>query len=159
MSAYHRSPEMGVAGKLDKFLTANPGEELTLQDICTKFGRKLVTAQGAMSAINECGDARNKKAEAGSLYIGLAAGCQSEPVQRPKEPPRETVGPAALAMAAQAWCVAGTSRMEMQPELAFEFARILERETRVPRLGCATTRELLDELRARSDLNYRTWQP
>lgn len=58
--------------------------------------------------------------------------------------------------AAQVWCKSATSHKVMDCELAEEFARTLLEEMYKPNLGCATTRELLDELAARSDLNYRT---
>ena len=44
----------------------------------------------------------------------------------------------------------------MDSELAMAFAEIIDGISNEPRLGCATTRELIDELSARSDLDYRT---
>ena len=66
--------------------------------------------------------------------------------------------PSALALgeAAQAWCAPSTSSKEMDSDLAIEFARILDEIRSKPWLGNATTRELLEELSARSDLDYKT---
>jgi hypothetical protein len=58
--------------------------------------------------------------------------------------------------AAQAWCLPTTEQKVMDTELAEAFATILVEEMYKPNLGCATTRELLDEISARSDLDYRT---
>lgn len=44
----------------------------------------------------------------------------------------------------------------MDVVLAEEFAKILDAEMSKPNLGCATTRQLLAELKARSDLDYST---
>lgn len=44
----------------------------------------------------------------------------------------------------------------VDPDVVVQVAQTLERELGKARLGCATTGELLDELRARSDLGYRT---
>ena len=58
--------------------------------------------------------------------------------------------------AAQAWCTEKTSKIVMMPELAEAFANILDDIWSKPWLGNATTGELIEELRARSDLAYRT---
>lgn len=58
--------------------------------------------------------------------------------------------------AAQAWCVKSTENKVMDVELAEAFAEILVIEMYEPRLGCATTGQLLDELSARSNLDYKT---
>ncbi len=62
--------------------------------------------------------------------------------------------------AAQAWCKPTTSSTEMDTNLAEAFAEILDEVWSQPWLGNATTGQLLDELRARSELNgtigYRT---
>lgn len=58
--------------------------------------------------------------------------------------------------AAQAWCVANTSHLEMDGNLAEAFAHILVKEMYKPNLGCASTGELIEEISARVDLNYRT---
>ena len=58
--------------------------------------------------------------------------------------------------AAQAWCTPETSKIVMMPELAEAFANILDDIWSKPWLGNATTGELIEELRARSDLAYRT---
>jgi len=63
---------------------------------------------------------------------------------------------ACIEKAAQAWCKKSTSHKEMDSELAYAFAEILDEIWSQPRLGNATTRELLDEIRERSDLDYRT---
>lgn len=58
--------------------------------------------------------------------------------------------------AAQAWCAESTKHKEMDVELAEQFAKILVEHMYAPRLGCATTGELLDEVKARVDLSYST---
>ena len=58
--------------------------------------------------------------------------------------------------AAQAWCTPKTESKEMDTELAYAFAEILDEIWGKPWLGNATTRELLDEIRARVDLDYKT---
>lgn len=58
--------------------------------------------------------------------------------------------------AAQAWCQPETSGIVMDPRLAEAFARILEDVWSKPWLGNATTGELIEELKARFDLSYRT---
>ena len=63
-------------------------------------------------------------------------------------------------MAAQAWCQPTTENKTMDVDLAEEFAIILNRATDEPRLGLATTGQLIDELRARCEvdgtINYKT---
>lgn len=63
-------------------------------------------------------------------------------------------------MAASAWCQPMTEHIVMNFALAEEFARILNEVMSEPRLGLATTGELLFELRARAEIdgsiNYRT---
>ncbi len=54
---------------------------------------------------------------------------------------------------AQAWCQPKTSNMTMIPELAEEFAIILNEIWRKPWLGNATTSEIIDELRTRCEIN------
>ena len=58
--------------------------------------------------------------------------------------------------AAQAWCKQNTSGKEMDSDLAEAFADIIEEIWTQPWLGNATTGQLLDELRARVDTNYKT---
>lgn len=58
--------------------------------------------------------------------------------------------------AAQVWCTETTSSIVMDTVLAEAFAQVLVDEMYKPRLGCATTREIIDELAARSDLDYST---
>lgn len=58
--------------------------------------------------------------------------------------------------AATAWCQEKTSNKEMDAELAEEFAKILVEHMYAPHLGCATTEELLDEVKARVELKYKT---
>jgi len=58
--------------------------------------------------------------------------------------------------AAQAWCAPETSHLVMIPELAEAFANILDVIWSQPWLGNATTRQLLDEVAARVNLDYRT---
>ena len=55
--------------------------------------------------------------------------------------------------AAQAWCKPTTSKIDMIPELAEAFAEVLNEVWSKPWLGNATTAELLDELRARCEIN------
>jgi len=75
-----------------------------------------------------------------------------------------------LERAAQAWCTETTSGIEMDVVLAVAFANILDHILSKPWLGNATTREILDELKARDhrvgglvddiekimDLDYKT---
>lgn len=62
--------------------------------------------------------------------------------------------------AAQAWCTPETEKLTMIPELTEAFAAILNDVWSKPWLGNATTAELIDELRARCEVNgtlqYRT---
>ena len=58
--------------------------------------------------------------------------------------------------AAQAWCTPETSAIEMDTRLAEAFAAILEDIWSKPWLGNATTGELLEEVKARVPLGYRT---
>ncbi len=59
--------------------------------------------------------------------------------------------------AARAWCAKETEKTEMDSILAEEFAKILVEYMYMPKLGCATTRELLAEITARTDdLDYKT---
>lgn len=61
--------------------------------------------------------------------------------------------------AAQAWCKPTTKNKVMDAELAEAFAEILEEVWSQPWLGNATTGQLLDEIKARVDCNYRTVGP
>ena len=62
--------------------------------------------------------------------------------------------------AAQAWCTTKTSGIVMDTRLAVAFAEILDVKRNQPRMGLATTRELLDEIRARIEINaYATNNP
>ena len=58
--------------------------------------------------------------------------------------------------AAQAWCDPRASHLEMDVGLAEVFAEMLDEVKGQPWLGNATTRQLLDEISARVDLNYKT---
>ena len=58
--------------------------------------------------------------------------------------------------AAQAWCAEETKDKTMDAELAEAFATILVIIMYEPHLGCATTGEIIEELKARSDLDYKT---
>ena len=62
--------------------------------------------------------------------------------------------------AARAWTQPTTEKMVMIPELAEAFAEILDEIMDQPRLGCATTSQLIDEIQARiaidGRLEYRT---
>ena len=55
--------------------------------------------------------------------------------------------------AAQAWCTPETEKKEMDVELAEAFANILNDVWSKPWLGNATTGEIIDELRARCEVN------
>lgn len=57
---------------------------------------------------------------------------------------------------ATAWCQAKTGMIEMDADLAEEFAKILVVHMYKPHLGCATTGEIIEELKARSNLDYKT---
>ena len=61
--------------------------------------------------------------------------------------------------AAQVWCEKKTQHKTMDVELAEEFAKILVVHMYEPKLGCATTRELIDEIKTRVErdgkLGYR----
>lgn len=64
---------------------------------------------------------------------------------------------------ARGWCSRGNENKVMDVTLAEGISRevaILFREFKEPQLGCATTEELLDEIKARialnCELNYRT---
>lgn len=59
-------------------------------------------------------------------------------------------------LAAQAWYKPKTIKMKMIPELAEAFAEILDTIWSQPWLGNATTGELIEELKARSNLDYKT---
>lgn len=61
----------------------------------------------------------------------------------------------AMEKASQAWCMPETSKTKMDVKLACEFAKILDSEMWIPHLGCATTKQLFEELMARSDLDCR----
>lgn len=58
--------------------------------------------------------------------------------------------------AAQAWCKKTTKNKVMDVELCAAFAEIIEELISLPWLGNATTGELLSEIAARVDLNYKT---
>lgn len=58
--------------------------------------------------------------------------------------------------AAKAWCGEKTKDKTMDADLAEEFAKILIDHMYAPHLGCATTGELLAEIMARVDLEYKT---
>ena len=66
----------------------------------------------------------------------------------------------AMQEAAGAWCGEKTKDRTMDVELAEEFAKILVKHMYAPKLGCATTREIIDELKTRIEmdgkLDYRT---
>jgi len=61
--------------------------------------------------------------------------------------------------AAQAWCTDKTKKINMNTELALAFAEILDKEIK-PNLGLATTEELIQEIKARIEidgkLDYKT---
>ena len=57
---------------------------------------------------------------------------------------------------AKAWCKKTTKGLDRIPELEEEFAKILVKHMYEVHLGCATTIELLAEISARIDLDYKT---
>jgi hypothetical protein len=67
-----------------------------------------------------------------------------------------TVSRLAIEMTVGAWQLPETSDIKMDSKLCGAFAEILDKELWEPHLGCATTKQLLDEISARSNLNYRT---
>lgn len=58
--------------------------------------------------------------------------------------------------AAKAWCGEKTKDKTMDADLAEELAKILIDHMYAPHLGCATTGEIIEELKARSNLEYKT---
>ena len=62
----------------------------------------------------------------------------------------------ALETAAKAWCTPETRSIVMNKKLAFAFAEIIDQIWSRPWLGNATTKELLTEISARVDLDYKT---
>lgn len=66
----------------------------------------------------------------------------------------------ALQEAGKAWCGEKTKSKILDPDLAEEFAKILVEHMYEPKLGCATTEELLTEIKTRIEidgkLGYRT---
>ena len=66
----------------------------------------------------------------------------------------------ARGMAAQAWCQPTTENIEMDTVLGEQFAIILDTAMNEPRLGLATTGEMLEELKVRCEvdgtINYKT---
>lgn len=65
-------------------------------------------------------------------------------------------GEFARQQAAQAWCTKTTENKVMDVDLCEAFAEIIEKLTSQSWLGNATNRELLAEISARVDLNYKT---
>jgi len=63
-------------------------------------------------------------------------------------------------LAETAWHKPETEGLDLDPHLANEFAVIIDKLMNEPRLGCATTRALIGELKARCEVNgtidYRT---
>ena len=66
------------------------------------------------------------------------------------------IGEFARQRAARAWCKDTTKNKVMDVELCAAFAEIIEELISLPWLGNATTGELLSEIAARVDLNYKT---
>lgn len=58
--------------------------------------------------------------------------------------------------AAQAWCKPSTRKKAFDADLAEAFAEILEDIWSKPWLGNATTGQMLDEIRARVNCDYKT---
>jgi len=61
-----------------------------------------------------------------------------------------------MELAASAWAKPTTSHIQMDTELCKAFAEILDSEISKPSLGCATTGQMLDEIKSRVDCNYST---
>jgi hypothetical protein len=61
-----------------------------------------------------------------------------------------------VTLATSAWTTPTTSHKTMDVELAEVFAKILDAEMSKPNLGCATTGQLLDEIRSRVNCEYST---
>lgn len=59
-------------------------------------------------------------------------------------------------LAASVWTKEDTKSKVMDVDLAEAFAEILDAEMSKPNLGCATTGQMLDEIKARVDCNYST---
>ena len=68
------------------------------------------------------------------------------------------LSPLAIEKASSAWQTPETSGIQMDVRLATAFAKILDEVWSKPWLGNATTKELLDEVSARVDLDYKTTQ-
>lgn len=66
------------------------------------------------------------------------------------------IGDFAREKAAQAWCKEKTKDKVMDVDLCEAFAEIVEEISSQAWLGNATTGELLDEVKARVNLGYRT---
>jgi len=58
--------------------------------------------------------------------------------------------------AAQAWCDKATEKLVFDSVLAESFSKLLVEDMYAPHLGCATTGEMLEEISARVDLDYKT---
>lgn len=60
----------------------------------------------------------------------------------------------------RAWCTPKTGHLQMIPDLAEELAKLLVVHMYEPHLGCASTGEIIEELKARIEidgkLDYRT---
>ena len=66
-----------------------------------------------------------------------------------------TITQLSMEKAAQAWCFPETEKKVMDVQLCMAFAKILDEVWSKAWLGNATTKELLAELSARSDLDYK----
>ena len=62
----------------------------------------------------------------------------------------------AIQKAVKAWCQETTKHIAMDLNLCEAFAIIIDELTSQPWLGNATTKQLLDEIAARVDLEYKT---
>ena len=62
-------------------------------------------------------------------------------------------------LATEAWTKEDTRNIPMDVRIAAELVKIFDRELSKPNLGNATTRQLLEEIAARSDLDYKTVNP
>ncbi len=58
--------------------------------------------------------------------------------------------------ASQIWCRSNLSDRTMDTELCTAVAEEIDKALSDPSLGCATTEQIIEELKARSDLKYRS---
>ncbi len=112
--------------------------------------------------MKEKGKVELEKEEAKNELLELKSGGKEDikKERKMKEEKKKEASELGRQKAAQAWCTPETEGTEMDPELAKAFARIIDEIWSLPWLGNATTKELLDEITARIEmdgkLDYRT---